>query len=189
MAAHGRAPKGRVVIPPAPWAAALLFVGAFLVNDCLATAHAEDAWTEHEILLGRLAVNEATGRVADTIAIVEARGHYSDDELREMHPRALAPVRVDGRRWIAGLDGSMARPDGWPEARVPWETVGRERWRAVLVLVRATLRGERSVCASRPSVWGSRTLDAERLRRIYARGGREVCMGTLNAFVIFGGRR
>lgn len=171
------------MIPPPPWVAAILLAVAVGANQCSA-AHA-DVWTEQEILLGRLAVNEATGRVADTIAIVEARGHVSVDELRRMHPRALAPVRTDGRRWIAGLDSSMQRPDGWPEARVPWETSGRERWRAVLVLVRATLRGERSACVGRPGqVWGGRHIDADRIQRLIARGYVIVdCGATANVYL------
>lgn len=175
------------MIPSQPWAAALLFVGAFLVNDCLATVRAQE-WSEQEVLLARLAINEATGRVADTIAITQARAHASVDDLRRMHPRALAPVRTDARRWIADLDGDAHRPEHWPEARYPWDR-WRPLWIRTLTTVRATLRGEMSVCSESPQAWGSRHLDAERLARIYARGGREVCTGTLNAFVRFGGGR
>lgn len=151
-------------------------------------AHA-DAWTDQEVALGKLCWNEASTNRNDCIAIVEARGHLTLPELQAMHRRALAPVRTDGRRWIASLSGTMAPPQHWPEDRVPWNPRGLAMWSTVLETVRATLRGELSVCDVRAQVWGSRTLDAARLARIFARGGREVCHGTANQFVVFGGRR
>lgn len=154
---------------------------------CAPSPSNADAWTDHEVALGRLCWNESGSR-ADCIAIVEARGRYSVEALRRMHPRALGDERSDARRWIAGLDASMQRPAHWPEELVPWETRGLARWTKILETVRATLRGELSVCSERPHVWGSRTLDADRLARIHARGGREVCQGTQNAFVRFGAR-
>jgi len=161
--------------------AVVLIVG---VNDC---ASAQD-WTDHEVAVARLAVNEGTFRESDTIAIAEARGHYSLEELRAAHRRALAPVRTDSRRWIADLSGDLHRPDGWPESLVPWETRGRLLWLRTLSIVRETIAGRRSVCSERPSVWGSPRLDRARLDRILARGGRVVCRGTVNSFVVFGGR-
>lgn len=158
------------------------------MGDFGARAQPSEPWTEHEVALGRLAVHEATWRERDTIAIVEARGHYSVETLRRMHPRALGEARERSRPWIHRLDATFAMPEEWPEDQIPWDSRGRALWQHTLETVRATLRRRRSVCIRRPDAWGSRTLDAARLARVYARGGREVCTGTSNAFVVFGGR-
>lgn len=171
---------------PLTYALATFLVG--LAMQCNPVEAQE--YTDHEVALGKLCWNEASTNRNDCIAIVEARGRLSLTELQAMHRRALAPVRTDGRRWIAGLSGDVgAMPDGWPEDRVPWATRGVAMWSAVLETVRATLRGELSVCSEAAQAWGSRTLDADRLARIFARGGREVCRGTVNQFVRFGGAR
>lgn len=162
--------------------AVILIVG---VNDC---ASAQD-WTDHEVAVARIAVNEATFRESDTIAIAEARGHYSLEELRAAHRRALAPVRTDSRRWIADLSGDLHRPDGWPESLVPWETRGRLLWLRTLSIVRATLRGERRCSGGVPSIWGGRRVDATRIRERLAEGWIVVdCGPTANVYMRRGGR-
>lgn len=164
--------------------AILTFVIGLTLDQCPPhrPAHA-DSWTDHEVALGRLCVNEASASIPDCIAIVQARGSRTVDELRSMHPRALASVRTDGRRWIAGLSADLSRPDGWPEDAVPWETRGRAGWTRTLDAVRDTLAGRRSVCTEAPSVWGGRDVDADRIARHLARGAVEVCSGTRNAFL------
>ena len=169
---------------PLTYAALTFIVG--LLAQCDANA---DTWTDHEVALGRLCVNEGSSSVPDCIAIVESRGSRTVVELQAMHPRALAPVRTDGRRWIAGLSADLSRPDGWPEASVPWDTRGRAGWTRTLETVRGTLAGRLSVCTETPQTWGGRRVDAERLARHMARGAREVCSGTQNSFIRFGGSR
>ena len=161
--------------------ALLTFAWGVLCDQC-SPVHA-DAYTEHEVALGRLCVNEASAAINDCVAIVEARGSRSLDELRDMHPRALAAHRVDGRRWIAGLSATLERPDGWPEERVPWETRGRAGWERTLEAVRDTLAGRRSVCTSAPQFWGGPDVDADRIARHLARGAVVVCSGTRNVFL------
>ena len=149
--------------------------------------HAQD-WTEHEVTVAIIAVNEASFREADASAIAEARGRYSVDELRRMHPRATNPNRTDSRRWISDLSADAHQPNGWPSHLVSWDQIGRGMWLRTLRVVRETIAGRRSVCSERPSVWGSPRLDRARLDRILARGGRVVCRGTANSFIVFGGR-
>jgi hypothetical protein len=166
------------------WLAGLVVLVAVLASLAVAEGQPQP-WTDHDVALGKLCRPEGSSSRADCIAIVEARGHYDLATLRRMHPRALAETRTDSRRWIAGLSASMQRPDGWPEDRIPWDDRGRAMWTATLETVRETMAGRLSVCTEVAQVWGSRTLDAERLARIMARGGREVCSGTRNQFVRF----
>jgi hypothetical protein len=136
-------------------------------NEC-GMAGAQD-WTEHEVTLGRLIVNEASFREADAVAITSARARYTVDQLRAMHVRALAPVRTDSRRWIADLSADAHRPDGWPESLVPWETRGKGLWLNTLRTVRETLAGHRRCSGGVPSIWGG-TMDAAHIRRRIEQG-------------------
>lgn len=166
--------------------AATLVVLAVFVNNCGAEAQANQSYdyTEHEVTLAKIACNEASFRVADTVAITQARGRYSVDELRRMHPRALASGRTDSRRWIETLSADAHRPDGWPEHLVPWETRGKLLWLTTLATVRATLRGERSCAGGQASVWGGRRIDAARIQRLIERGYEVVdCGPTLNSYL------
>ena len=141
------------------------------------------AWTEQEILLARLAINEANGSEADTVAIVLARRGRTPEELRQMHPRALNPNRTDGRRWIAGLDAHMGEPEGWPADRMPWSR-GERIWMRTLVTVRETLRGGRSCAGGTPQIWGGRRLDSDHIARRLAAGFTIVeCGATANVFL------
>lgn len=141
-------------------------------------------WTEQEILLARLAINEANGREADTIAITLARRTRTPDELRQMHPRALNPERTDGRRWIAGLDAHMGEPAGWPADAMPWSR-GERIWMRTLVTVRETLRGEHACSGGVvPSIWGGRRLDSRHIERRLEQGFTVVeCGATANMFL------
>lgn len=165
-----------------------LIVGS-IVNACEPLRVGADDWTEQEVLIARLAINEASGRDADTIAITQARGGYSVERLRADHHRALAPVRTDSRRWIAGLDADMSEPIGWPSHRLDWPTFGVAMWTRTLATVRATLRGERGCAGGRPDVWGG-TMDHERIARIVAHGGVIVdCGHTANTYLRLGDGR
>ena len=145
-----------------------------------------DGYTEHEVLLARLAVNEGSFRDSDVAAIAYARARYSPDELRAAHHRALATGRTDSRRWIEGLDASLRRPNGWPEHLVPWETRGRAGWERTLATVHRVVALRYEPCDSRPQVWGGRAIDRRHLDRRLAQGFREVrCDGaTANAFLV-----
>ena len=144
-----------------------------------------DTYTEQEVLIARLAVNEGSFRPADVAAIAYARARYTPDELRAAHPRALAVGRTDSRRWIEGLDASLARPDGWPEHLVPWDGRGRAGWSQTLATVHDVVSGRVVPCDARPQVWGGRRVDARHLARRLSQGYREVrCDGaTANSFL------
>lgn len=160
--------------------AVLVFLVGLAAHEC-EPVHA-DAWTDHEVALARICVSEATWGEADCRAIVHARGRYDVATLRRMHPRALASVRTDARRWIAGLDASLTEPAGWPVA-VPWESRGRDAWVRVLGLVRESMRGP-GACSEAPHVWGGRAIDADRIARLEARGFVRVdCGVTRNVFL------
>lgn len=162
--------------------ALLTFAWGVLCDQC-SPVHA-DTYTEHEVLIARLAVNEGSFREADVAAIAYARAPYSVDQLRAMHHRALAVGRTDSRRWIETLNASLARPDGWPEDRVPWETRGRAGWQRTLDVVHDVVSGRVTPCDVRPSTWGGRTLDAARIARMTANGWRVArCGSTANAYL------
>lgn len=159
----------------------LLATIAILLSTLFARVRA-DEWTEQEVLLARLAVNEASGRVTDTIAITLARASKTPAELRRMHPRALNPHRTDSRRWIAGLDGDMGMPVGWPADTVPWST-GERLWMRTLLTVRETLRGEHRCADGVPLIWAGR-MDQEHLARRLAQGMVIVdCGATANTYL------
>lgn len=139
-------------------------------------AHAQ-VYSEQEILIARLAVNEATWREADVAAIAYARALYSPAELRNAHRRALAVGRTDSRRWIETLGPDLTRPTGWPEHLVPWETRGRVGWERTLRIVHDVVSGRVVPCGgARPSTWGG-TMDRARIERMTANGWRVVSCG------------
>lgn len=165
---------------PLPLAVLMFVVG--LAADMCQPAHA-DGWTEHEVTLARICVNEASFRDSDCRAIVEARGRYDVATLRRMHPRALASHRTDARPWIAHLGATSEMPAGWPEDRVSWHERGLPAWTRILSTVRDTMRTG-GACEARPHVWGGRTLDAERISRLEARGYVRVdCGSTSNVYL------
>lgn len=146
-------------------------------------AAAEAPWTELEVEIARLAMNEATGREADTIGITQARMHWSLERLRREHPRALAATGTGRRPWIAGLNAELTVPEGWDESAVPWER-GRRVWLRTLQTVRRTMAGGLRCAGGRPQIWGGRTLDARHIQRRLSQGYRFVdCGPTLNAFM------
>jgi hypothetical protein len=162
--------------------AALTFLYGVTADQC-SPSHAQ-AYTEHEVAIAQLAVNEGSFREADIAAIAYARAPYSVEQLRTMHRRALAVGRTDSRRWIEHLDATLARPDGWPEHLVPWETRGRDGWERTLRTVHDVVSGRVVPCDVRPSTWGGRTLDATRIARMTANGWQLArCGATANAFL------
>jgi hypothetical protein len=150
-----------------------------------------DAYTEQEILIARVAVNESTWSESDVAAVAYARALYSPSELRASHRRALAVGRTDSRRWIESLDASLSMPAGWPEHLVPWETRGRAGWSRTLEIVHDVVSGRVVPCDARPSTWGGNRVDAARIARMTANGWRVVrCEGrTSNVFLRQGGER
>lgn len=158
--------------------AALTFLYGAIASEygCNAPAHAQ-VYSEQEVLIARLAVNEATWREADVAAIAYARALYSPAELRNAHRRALAVGRTDSRRWIETLGPDLARPTGWPEHLVPWETRGRVGWERTLRIVHDVVSGRVVPCGgARPSTWGG-TMDRARIERMTANGWRVVSCG------------
>jgi hypothetical protein len=170
------------------WMLGTVVIVGVLINAAFAEGQTVPDFDPVEVALGQLAVNEGTWSTADAEAIAYARDGWSLARLRAAHRRALDPDRSDRRRWIAGLRGDGVQPAHWP-ATHEWDRY-RERWLSVLAAVRRVRDGHApTFCTSRPQSWGGRTVDADRLARIYARGGREVCTGTRNAFIRFGGAR
>jgi hypothetical protein len=146
--------------------------------------YADDAWTPLEVALGKLGISEASGREADVIAIVAARGDWPLDRLQREHPRALAAVGQGSRPWIAGLNAELTRPTDWPEDRVSWDERGRDGWRRTLQLVRRTLASGQGCIGGTPQIWGGRTLDATHIERRVAQGFRIVdCGPTANVYM------
>ena len=169
------------------WVAVAIGV-AWLINAALAEGQTPPDYTEREVLIARLAVNEASWRIADAEAIAYARQTWTVDRLRAGHRRALATVRTDARRWIADLHPDGHEPDGWP-THLDWDQ-HRPRWLAVLEAVRRVLDGRVPAhCMSRPAVWGGPDVDQARIRIILTDGGRQVCTGTRNTFLRLGRRR
>lgn len=154
-----------------------LFVWAASLERCTPSPASAQTYSEQEILIARLAVNEATWREADVAAIAYARALYSPAELRNAHRRALAVGRTDSRRWIETLGPDLARPAGWPEHLVPWETRGRIGWERTLHIVHDVVSGRVVPCSGvRPSTWGG-TMDRARIERMTANGWRVVSCG------------
>lgn len=168
--------------------ALLTFAWGVLADQCGPPVFAQ-AYTEQEVLIARLAVNEGSFREADVAAVAYARALYSPAELRASHRRALAVGRTDSRRWIESLDASLARPDGWPGHLVPWETRGRIGWERTLRIVHGVVSGRVVPCNERPSTWGGRHVDAARIARMTANGWRVVrCGASANTFLRRGER-
>lgn len=162
---------------------------AWLINATCAEGQTAPDYTEREVLVARLAVNEASWRLPDAEAIAYARATWTVDRLRAGHRRALAPVRTDARAWISDLHPDAHEPAGWP-AHLEWQGRHRDSWLAVLATVRRVLDGRVPAhCDTRPQTWGGRQVDQARIRTILTNGGREVCSGTRNAFLRFGGGR
>jgi hypothetical protein len=157
-----------------------------LVNGLVAEGQSE-TYTDHETAVAQLAVHEGGWRLSDAAAIAYARGHLDLPTLRRMHRRALGGRPREA--WIGALRADGEQPTGWP-AHLDWSAY-RGRWLDILATVRGVTRGTVAPpCSERPQVWGGREVDADRIRVILAGGGRDVCRGTRNAFLVLGrGRR
>jgi len=139
-------------------------------------------WTEQEVELGKLAIHEGSGRDADTVAITQARGRWTLERLRTEHPRALSPVGIGTRPWIAGLNGELTRPAQWNEERMPWARF-RPVWLRTLQTVRRTLQGGARCAGGAPQIWGGR-MDSHHINRRLTQGFRILnCGNTANVFM------
>lgn len=143
------------------------------------------------LLLARIAVSEAGFNDSDdgeAIALMSMRqardrGMELVAFLRARYKRALAPASARRNRpWLAGLTRSLDAPPLWPHANQPW-TARRGQWRDLLTRMDRVAAG-RSKLTCIAHVWGGPEVDAKRIARILANGGRIVSCGrTRNIFL------
>ncbi len=150
--------------------------------------HADD-WTADEVAVAALTVSECglradCGDVRPISWIVahnaRRRGMTLAAYVATVHHRH---TRSTSRPWLAGLDATMQEPAGWP-ASVSWIERGAPAWAARLAAVRHALADDAHGCDGTPSVWGSPTVDLDRINRLETLGYRRlVCPRSLNVFM------
>ncbi len=125
--------------------------------------------------------------------IVNRNAEINDVTIAEWiahaHHRHTRTTRTSNR-WIAYLDGSLNRPTGWPEVRVPWESArGRMAWQARLDEAQSYQRGEiELVCpVAYPTTWGGPYTDAENLYRLLDTGRYVIVAGPRIASITING--
>ena len=150
-------------------------------------------YTVDVVAQARLATNEGGLPRASTPtidgaligAIVARNAHWAGDVtiaewIAQAHHRHTRAGRTDGNRWIADLGGTLERPDGWPESRIPWDSQrGRLAWQARLDEAVAVQSGElAAVCpAGLPRSWGGPYVDRCLLLRQLIAGTHRVVAG------------
>ena len=105
-----------------------------------------------------------------------------------MHPRAIGGRPREA--WIRELNTDLTEPASWPEGNGLWDNY-RNRWAQILRTVRRAISGRRPAhCSERPDTWEGPTVSggAARIANVIANGGRVVCTGTVNTFLVYGGR-
>lgn len=133
-----------------------------------------DAWTEDEVAIARLVVSEASFGTSDDartitwIVVHNARRRSLSpaEYVATVHHRH---VRSERRPWLAGLDGTMVEPGGWP-LTVSWSERGAPAWAARLAEVRRALADDQHGCDGVPVGWGGPAIDRERLERMASLG-------------------
>jgi hypothetical protein len=172
--------------------AVMTFVLGVAVHSC-EPAHA-DAWTADEVAVARLTVSEASFASSDDARVITwivahnaaRRGVSIAEYVATVHHRH---TRSESRPWLAGLDASMLKPQGWPDHLVLWEGRGVDAWTQRLVDVRRFLAEDAHGCDRAPSTWGGRTIDRDAIARLMARGYEPVrCGDTRNAYFRRGAR-
>jgi len=164
----------------------LAFTAAFLAT--LTAVRAQENYDAREVALGHLCVHEGGWRVSDCAAIVYSRSPFSLASLRRMHPRAIGGRPREA--WIGELSPDGTEPASWPESNGLWSNYD-DRWAQILQTVRRGISGRRpSTCSERPDTWEGPTVPgvAARIANVIANGGRVVCTGTVNTFLVYGGR-
>lgn len=177
---------------PRMMAVGLAIAFAALFKVCEAEAIAQ-AWTADEVALARVCTNEAGfTRDGDCAAIHAALSHHArrlgvtfEDFAKTYSDHAFNRGRTDGRRWIAWLEPSTARPRFWSDRAMRWET-GAALWIDRLAQARRIIAGaERHRCDGTPMHWGARYgVDLDRAGRAIEAGRWRAldCGGTRNAF-------
>lgn len=100
--------------------------------------------------------------------------------IARAHTRHTRAGRTDGNRWVAHLSASLERPEGWPEARIPWTSArGVVAWQARLDEARAWQDGRIPlVCpAAYPRTWGGPFVDRCNILRKLIAGTHRVVAG------------
>ncbi len=174
---------------------ALAMAAVLAVIATLAPAHASGDARPSPAALARLCVSEAgwDTKVGDCPALYAAIANRAEDlglswmaMARAYASRVYDRERTGPRRWISWLSPTLERPRGWPDQALAWER-GAALWRARLVEARLILAGELvHGCDGRPSHWGGRHVDRERIQRGVARGYwriLECSPATLNTFL------
>lgn len=168
------------------WCAVLTFVLGLAVETCEPVY--ADSWTDDEVAAARLCVSEASFARSDDCRVITwivahnaaRRNETIAAYVARVHHRHTRSVQ---RPWLAGLDASMSKPDGWPET-VLWESRGVDAWTQRLVDVRLYLAEDRHGCDAAPSVWGGRVTDAHQIMRLERRGYERVrCGETRNVYL------
>ena len=164
----------------------LVIVAAVALAPSTASAHLDVA--RAELALARVCISEIGWEPGEECAAIHAvivdraerMGIPYMQALCAYASRSCSPGRTDARRWIAHLDASLERPDGWP-ASLPWSRY-RERWAAALDLAGHVLGGRvTSPCELAPHHWGMpHGIDLERAR--LAGWERVSCPGARNAY-------
>lgn len=166
----------------------LLAAIAFFSSTCRSYvgAQAPQHFTEDAEALARLRVHEAgwpsrTSPTNDGGMIGQVMMKRAN-RARESVAAYIARVHhrhttTSNRIWVRGLNRSMQRPEGWPEASVPWLNRGHDSWLRALEEAESVLMGEFAPCAEVPDTWGGPEVDAVNIARILARGGRRVDCG------------
>lgn len=171
-----------------PLIVSVLVFALGVVADCSASA---DTWTADEVAIARLTVSEASFRESsDARVITWIVAHAS--KRRGLSPAAYIASTYHrhphstSRPWLAGLDGSLAEPSGWP-ADADWSRASRA-WERRLSDVRRYLSADAHGCDGVPLTWGGPRVDSRRIAAWQAKGYRVLsCGGTANRFI--GARR
>lgn len=166
----------------------LLVIG-FAVHACsIAEGQApqHERFSEDAEALARLRVHEAgwPSRTSPTNdggmigQVMMKRANLARESVAAYIARVHHRHTTTSRRiWVRGLNRSMQRPEGWPEASVPWMNRGHDSWLRALEEAALVLSGAFAPCAEVPDTWGGSVVDAANIARILARGGRRVDCG------------
>jgi len=141
-------------------------------------------YTDDEVAAARHCLSEASGvrtddcRVITWISLHAARREGVSvasfiGSTYHRHTRGSGP-----RPWLAGMNGRLTMPAGWPNDQIPWDTRGRAAWVEVLEFVRRVLRGQEGhgCVNATPVTWGG-TMDDDGVAEWVRRGYRVLSCG------------
>ncbi len=82
---------------------------------------------------------------------------YTLDQMARNYCAVFKGKPEGRKRWVRGLVAAATLPDGWPQARVPWERRSA-RWTSIYARAGAFLRGEvKDPCRGKPVHFGAGT--------------------------------